>query len=208
MTPKPTEAAPGPDRRLQIVDAAMASFARRGFHQTTMQDISEAAGISVGLIYRYFESKDQVIAAMAEEHLADLNRKIAEARSEPTLLEAIERVVWCDHEADLAASFVVDLFAEAGRNAHVRALVHQVHGAVIRGVTDLIAASPEAARLAPGLSPPDAAEMIVHAIHGQLFDEIVQAEPRTADAIQHVRSATLRRLWTLLFSAPVVPADR
>ena len=54
------------ERRRQILRAAMACFARRGFHLTTMNDISAEAQISVGLIYRYFDSKDAVITFMAE----------------------------------------------------------------------------------------------------------------------------------------------
>ena len=190
-----------PDRRHQIVDAAMACFARRGFHQTTMHDIAEDAGISVGLIYRHFESKDQVIAAMAELHLADLNAKLLEARELSSLAQALEHVLWCDQDAHVAPGFVVDLFAEAGRNPHVRGLVGQVHSAVIRGVTDLIAQSPEAARLAPGLSPADAAQHVFQAIHGRLFDEIVHSGTRTETEVRQARSETLRRITALLFPA-------
>lgn len=201
MCAKPLDPATPPDRHQQILEAAMACFARRGFHQTTMHDISEAAGISVGLIYRYFDSKEQVIATMAESHLAELNRKIGEARGAPSLVEALERVLWCDHEAHLAAGFVVDLFAEAGRNDHVRGLVSQVHAAVIRGVAELIAGSPEAASLAPGVAPAEAAQVIFQAIHGRLFDEIAHAGTRSEDEIRLARSQNLRRIMTLLFPA-------
>ena len=53
------------DRRQQILEAAMLCFAKCGFHQTSMHDISAEAGISVGLIYRYFKNKEEVIAALA-----------------------------------------------------------------------------------------------------------------------------------------------
>ena len=46
------------DRRTQIIDAAMVFLANRGFHQASMHDISTEAGISVGLIYRYFANKE------------------------------------------------------------------------------------------------------------------------------------------------------
>ena len=68
----------------------MLCFAKRGFHQTSMHDISAEAGISVGLIYRYFKNKEEVIAALAAEHkknIADLLERAGEA---PTLLEAME----------------------------------------------------------------------------------------------------------------------
>ena len=53
-------------RRNQILDAAWSCFAKRGFHQTTMQDIATDAGISAGAIYRYYASKEAVLAAITE----------------------------------------------------------------------------------------------------------------------------------------------
>src|SRR6476646_6828472 len=65
-------AEPSLDRRSQILEAAMLCFAKHGFHQTSMHDISAEAGISVGLIYRYFKNKEEVIAALAAEHKKDI----------------------------------------------------------------------------------------------------------------------------------------
>lgn len=56
-------------RRRQIVEAAMACFRRRGFHQTSMQEICAEAGISAGALYRYFPSKADIIFAISEEEL-------------------------------------------------------------------------------------------------------------------------------------------
>lgn len=180
----------------------MTCFARRGFHQATMQDISQAAGISVGLIYRYFQSKEEVIATMASEHMRELQRKLHEAKSIANLFEALEHVVWCDQkefEADVEASFVVDLFAESARNPQVRQLVTQIQDAVLAGVTELIAASPQAPHLASAVTPPQAAELIFHTLHGLMFDEILNAGARTQADLRRNRTETLRRLWTLLF---------
>ena len=76
------------DRKTQILDAAIRCFARRGFHLTSMHDISAEAGISVGLIYRYFANKEAVISAMADRHkqeIADVleNRDELDARTNP-----------------------------------------------------------------------------------------------------------------------------
>jgi AcrR family transcriptional regulator len=53
----------GEARRLQIIDAAYRCFARKGFHQATMRDIYEEAGLSSGAVYHYFRSKDEIIQA-------------------------------------------------------------------------------------------------------------------------------------------------
>src|ERR1700739_1542756 len=78
------------DRRTQILEAAMVCFAKRGFHQTSMHDISAEAGISVGLIYRYFHNKEAVISAMAERHKREIHDLLERARQAPTLLESLE----------------------------------------------------------------------------------------------------------------------
>jgi AcrR family transcriptional regulator len=53
-------------RRAQIVEAAKRRFREAGFHVTTMADIAKAAGVSVGLLYRYFPGKNDVIRAIIE----------------------------------------------------------------------------------------------------------------------------------------------
>ena len=57
-------------RRRQIIDAAIACFARDGFHRATMQDICAEAGLSPGAIYRHFPGKDAIIEAIADERHA------------------------------------------------------------------------------------------------------------------------------------------
>lgn len=59
-------------RRQQILDAARTCFLRNGFHQTSMQDVIKAAGLSVGAVYRYFPSKYELITAIAEQVIAEV----------------------------------------------------------------------------------------------------------------------------------------
>ena len=56
------------DRRATILDAAEHCFSRSGFHQTSMSDICQAAGMSPGNLYRYFPSKEAIIAGIIERH--------------------------------------------------------------------------------------------------------------------------------------------
>lgn len=63
-TPEPREARRATlinRRQTQIVDTAVALFAERGYHEVAVQDIAERAGISVGLIYRYAKSKQELL---------------------------------------------------------------------------------------------------------------------------------------------------
>jgi AcrR family transcriptional regulator len=51
-------------RRNQILDAAAAVFAEKGFHRATTKDIAGKAGIAEGTIYNYFDSKDDLLIGM------------------------------------------------------------------------------------------------------------------------------------------------
>ncbi|HZU70163.1 MAG TPA: TetR/AcrR family transcriptional regulator [Ktedonobacteraceae bacterium] len=54
------------DRREQIIDAAMHVFAEKGFVRATNKDIAREAGITPGLIYHYFESKEALLRAIID----------------------------------------------------------------------------------------------------------------------------------------------
>src|SRR6186997_2872036 len=62
--------------RERIVRAATRVFSERGFHRATMQDIVRASGLSVGAIYTYFKSKEELILAgcdlITDQELAQL----------------------------------------------------------------------------------------------------------------------------------------
>ncbi len=55
---------PVEDRERQIIEAAMAVFAREGFHEARMEDIAKESQLGKGTLYLYFKSKDAIIAAL------------------------------------------------------------------------------------------------------------------------------------------------
>src|ERR1700751_4700643 len=68
-------------RRQQILDAACECVRKAGFHGASMAEIAQAAGLSVGQIYRYFENKEAIIAAIVAQDLAAIREKFAELES-------------------------------------------------------------------------------------------------------------------------------
>src|SRR5215472_15706233 len=63
-------------RRLQLIDTALAVFAEKGLDGATVKDLSEAAGVAQGLLYHYFRSKDELFHAALDRHyfLPELRR--------------------------------------------------------------------------------------------------------------------------------------
>lgn len=51
-------------RRQEIIETALELFAQNGFHNTSISKITKAAGISKGLMYNYFESKEALLDAI------------------------------------------------------------------------------------------------------------------------------------------------
>ncbi len=49
------------EKRRQILDAAIRTFARQGFHACRVSDIADEAGVAYGLVYHYFRSKDEIL---------------------------------------------------------------------------------------------------------------------------------------------------
>jgi AcrR family transcriptional regulator len=73
--PTPTSgtlSAKGRQTRQAIEQAARKLFAERGFHGTTLADITSAAGKSPAAFYRYFADKEDLLAALAESFLLDI----------------------------------------------------------------------------------------------------------------------------------------
>jgi AcrR family transcriptional regulator len=199
---------PTQDRREQIMQAAVVCFAKRGFHQASMHDISAEAGISVGLIYRYFANKEAVISAMADRHKQEIQVVLERARQAPTLLESLEILFTahcCEEQPRVISAFVVDLYAEAARNPDVADLVRDVLNTGMTGLTDLIANSPESATATHGLKPHELAELIFAVARGMLMFDILQPQQMTAEERRTRQLEVTRRLWRLLFKQKEEP---
>ena len=55
------------EKRQQIMDAALELFAHIGFHSTSISKIAQSAGISKGLMYNYFDSKEDLVISIMDE---------------------------------------------------------------------------------------------------------------------------------------------
>ena len=68
------------ETRERLFRAALDLFARKGFTETKVEDITEAADVGKGTFFNYFPSKDHILLAFGEMQLAKLESAVAEAR--------------------------------------------------------------------------------------------------------------------------------
>ncbi|MFZ1326210.1 MAG: TetR/AcrR family transcriptional regulator [Candidatus Contendobacter sp.] len=74
-------------QRDRILCAARQCFIDSGFHAASMASIAETAGISAGLIYRYFENKNAIILAIIAHHLAEIQADIRKLQAASAVVE-------------------------------------------------------------------------------------------------------------------------
>lgn len=72
----------GEGNRQRIIDAADNLFYRRGYNQTSFQDISDATGIPRGNFYYYFKTKDEILDAVVNSRVADLSAMLSQCEAE------------------------------------------------------------------------------------------------------------------------------
>jgi AcrR family transcriptional regulator len=89
------------DKRRQILDAAVLTFASRGFHACRVKDIADEAGVAYGLVYHYFASKDEVLDTLFLERWTVMLERIREVDAQA--IPAREKL-------SLIASFIVESY--------------------------------------------------------------------------------------------------
>ena len=131
-------------RRAQIIDAARARFASHGFARTSMPDLVEACGLSTGAIYRYFASKDEIVAAICEQGSQAFPAEL----TAPAVGEFLEGIRVMAREKN-HARLIAQIYAEAAVSPPLAALVQQQ----LAALRDAVAA------LLPGRQAADAARI-------------------------------------------------
>jgi AcrR family transcriptional regulator len=91
----------GPDKRRAILDAAIRVFARQGFHSARVSDVAAEAGVAYGLVYHYFDSKDQMLNELFSERWSLLLEAIRQADAD---LETPQE------KLEAAAGFIIESY--------------------------------------------------------------------------------------------------
>ena len=118
-----------------IFDAAINLFARDGFDETTLEDIAKAAGVSARTLYRYFATRDELLA----HHVVGYGKKLVESvEGCPVKLSpldtvrhaAVDATVW-----NIAQPRTREIISISSKHASVR----QAHQSVIAEIQERLA---------------------------------------------------------------------
>jgi AcrR family transcriptional regulator len=143
------------ERRAHILAAARRCFVRDGFHQTSMQDLVREAGLSSGAIYRYFDSKDEMILAICDENLGGIVAIVRESLQRgaglgPAVASVMEYAA-ARHADDGFAAIALLVWSEALRNPALAARLRES----FESAADALAETARDSSSAPTEIPPD-----------------------------------------------------
>ena len=133
-------------QRTRILEAARICFDNSGFHSASMATIAETAGMSPGLIYRYFENKNAIILAIIEEQLNMARHKIRELRAAEDIGTAL--LEYFDAQDDparpqISTALFLEMSAAATRDPEIAEAIQRFDKTVIAELKDWLSRSPE-----------------------------------------------------------------
>ncbi|MCU0686873.1 MAG: TetR family transcriptional regulator [Polyangiaceae bacterium] len=159
-------------RCAEIAAAAARAFLAKGFHGTSMQDVAREAGVSMGLLYRYYADKAALIAAAASvDRQAQLIalRGLAGADDPAAELLRLTREALEEARTPGYVDLVAEVAAEACRNPAVAAVLIEDDRETRRALADALRAQQVAGRLRPDVDPDGFAEAWTTLVDGLML---------------------------------------
>ena len=151
------------DRRAEILDAAQRCFARDGFHQASMQNICAEAGMSAGNLYRYFPSKEAIIACICERDLADAAESLTAVSNAPDFFEGLAGLAR-HHLVERTADEIglcAEIMAESRRNPQIAAMSQNIQQDVRARIADMLQRAIDAGEIRSDIHPETAATVLM-----------------------------------------------
>jgi TetR/AcrR family transcriptional regulator, fatty acid metabolism regulator protein len=207
-----TSSRKGADKRRLILDAAVRVFARRGFHHCRVSDVADEAGVAYGLVYHYFESKEEILNTLFLERWQIMLDAIAEIDS--------RQEVPARDKLYLVASFIIDsyrhdpdlmkvIIVEVTRSAHSFGALHlETIQEAYSGIARIVERGREEGSFKSDIPAQFAAMCFYGAIEqllsGWIFDLVPATEEEFEGAKELVVEAICSGLEPASASAPAV----
>lgn len=193
----PTAAA----RQRRILDAATECFSRRGIHATTMQDICALAELSPGAVYCWFDSKEAIIAAVADDRHSREQRILQDVTADPDPRQALHRFLdtyfdWLAEPGEQRRRRLsIQVWAESLVNDRLRDSVEAgLHQRTV--ALDYVTAAQETGTLPPHISPDSLTRILLAIIQGFILQQAWEPEI-DADSYRQTAAALLEVLMAV-----------
>ncbi|MFI6642444.1 TetR/AcrR family transcriptional regulator [Streptomyces sp. NPDC050504] len=186
-------------RRGQVASALMAVIAERGLARTTLADVARTAGVSVGLVQRYFRSKDELLRFGIAYVYRRTEERIAAIPVEPPIRAFVVRMMEAslpltpERHAELRVwlSFVQASFTDAG----MAAIHRDATARLLQGVEEALRGAQRAGELAADVDAEAEAAALVGFVDGLCLHHAATGDGFGAPRISAALSNYVDRLF-------------
>ena len=197
-------------RRQQIIDAAAACFARGGFHRTTMQDICSEAELSPGALYRYFQSKEDVIQAMCsrghEEDVATI-RGAMQLDDTVTILDELIRIFFAGVEDREFCALMVELISEAKHNKPIGESVLEGWHVIFEPLSELVQKAQSRGEINPALDASAVTRVMLGVYQGLVLQNLLEPGMDVQGYVETTRALFQGGFWCAAPKSVEAPAS-
>jgi AcrR family transcriptional regulator len=200
MSPKITTAHEQGQRE-RILEAATRCFAERGFHEATIQDICDLAGLSKGGLYTYFRSKDEILGALIQHSTNDALRWARAAADEGgSALQRLERVaetlirnvIEANDSKAYTPQLMLEVWAEASKDPQLGELLARGYEQWQVFITELFREGIAAGEIRGDIDPELLAAIVVSMFDGlTLRESITKTKVNWRQVIATLREALI-----------------
>ena len=201
----------GVDKRRLILDAAVRVFARRGFHHCRVSDVADQAGVAYGLVYHYFNSKEEILNTLFLERWQIMLDAIAEidARDELSARDKLHGVAGFivdsyRNDPELMKVIIVEVTRAA--NSFGRMHLDKIREAY-EGIASIVESARDEGSFKSEIPAEFAAMFFYGAIEQLLTGWIFEVLPRTEEEFERSKTLVVEAICDGLASAqPGTPA--
>ena len=186
------------DKRRLILDAAITVFARQGFHHCRVSDVADEAGVAYGLVYHYFDSKEEMLNELFLERWQIMLDAIVEidGRDELAPREKLHQVAGFiidsyRHEPDLMKVIIVEVTRAA--NSFGRLHLEKIREAYAR-IADIVESARQEGVFKQDISAQFAAMCFYGAIEQLLTGWIFEVLPRTDEEYERAKGLVVEAI--------------
>jgi len=170
-------------RRKQIIDAGRHCVADQGFHKTTMSDVIRESGLSAGAVYGYFKSKDEIVAAIADDALGNIDEVFDALIADPELTPVKALRTTLEHVIQIAerpggdiTKVALQAWAEALRDEAVMATAQGKYRLLRDHFADIARRGQQDGTISPGVDPDHVAQAMFALIPGFVLQRLILGE--------------------------------
>ena len=185
------------DKRRMILDAGVRVFARRGFHHCRVSDVADEAGVAYGLVYHYFDSKEEILNTLFLERWQIMLDAIAEidARDLPARdkLHQVAGFIIDSYRFDPDLMKVIIVEVTRAANSFGRLHLDRIQEAY-RGIAGIVESAREEGAFRPEIPSEFAAMCFYGAIEQLLTGWIFEVLPHTDEEYERAKGLVVEAI--------------